>query len=439
MPCAQVCGNTPARGRCRSASHVATCTAPEARVRGPILALAAPRVVHSLRSAPHMTAKLLQVAGIVAVLALVAGSFAALAVVKQRVHVTVADEEAAARRGPDPVELLRADVGELRGDVAGLSEGLGTQLQALHDALDGAAREREASLEASVAQLQRELQVLRTQLEQSETHSAAWRNAVGESLARMSRELNELTAAVRDSARIEAPAAVAIEPPPAPEVAPVAVAPAEPEPALEAPAAPEAPKKTFLSFKLPSQSLRFDQPQRFSVIPSLSRVGFDAKSTLHDFSGVTQKIEGELIVNLSAPGVGSQGSLRVEATSLDTGLADRDAQMRSVLDVAKFAQITFEWTAFDVAASDAAALTVSGTARGKLTIKGKARDVAMPVRVSVDASKRLTIDGEMRIKLSDFGVAPPSKLGVISVDDEIKLWIALRARSLGPVEAAPRD
>src|SRR5205085_5798329 len=101
----------------------------------------------------------------------------------------------------------------------------------------------------------------------------------------------------------------------------------------------------------------------------------------------------------------------------------------------KFPELRFDWTAFEPTNVDEKAQKVAGVARGKLSIHGVARDVSMPVAVTVDASRRLAIDGQAKIKLSDFGLAPPSKLGVIQVDDEAVLWIALRARTLGP--AAP--
>jgi hypothetical protein len=41
--------------------------------------------------------------------------------------------------------------------------------------------------------------------------------------------------------------------------------------------------------------------------------------------------------------------------------------------------------------------------------------------------------------MSDFGVTPPSQLGVINVEDEVKIWIALRARSLGAVQTEASD
>jgi polyisoprenoid-binding protein YceI len=310
-----------------------------------------------------MSSKLLQGIGVLAIVGLAAGSIAALVVVKERIHVTLAAEEAASKRGPDPIELLRADVGTLGGDVAALNR----------------------NLETAVAELRRSLDALQTRL-----------------------------AALQPAAKQDGAAAPA------------------PTPAQPAPASP--PKKSFLAFDLPSSAFTFDRRQRFAIVPSLSRVGFDAKSTLHDFSGVSSSVEGTFNVDLSRPGEKPSGRITVEAASLDTGLADRDVDMRKTLAVEQFQTLTFEWNGFVATGVDARAMTVAGTASGKLTIRGRSRDVSLPVKVSVDASRRVAIEGELAIKLGDFEVVPPSQLGVIKVADEMKLWIALRARLLGPAK-----
>jgi polyisoprenoid-binding protein YceI len=206
-----------------------------------------------------------------------------------------------------------------------------------------------------------------------------------------------------------------------------------PEPAA-APAEPA--KKGFLSFKVPEKGFRFEGRQKLGIVASLSRVGFDAKSTLHDFSGVTQKVEGELIVDLAQPGASPSGKLEVDASSLDTGLADRDEGMRDLLKTKEHGKLVFEWTGFEPDKVDVAGQKVTGKARGNLTLRGKSREVTMPVTVTVDASKRVGIEGELTILLTDFGIEPPSQLGMISVEDKLKLWISLRARTLGPVEVA---
>ncbi len=378
-----------------------------------------------------MVSKWLQVVGVLAILGLVGGSIVALGIVKERIHVTIAAEEDAAKRGPDPIELLRADVGVISGDLAALSKGIGDGMQSLHDSLDSAASEREAALATRVVALETKLDAMKSAAARDREMLQSAIAALGESVAEA-----RLEAASAQERTVEAAPLVVLEkmpeiatPPPEVEVAPeVAPAPVAPTPA----AIP--PKKGFLGFRLPSGAFAFDQRQRFAILPSLSRVGFDAKSTLHDFSGVTTKVDGKFSVNLAKAGEKPLGTITVETKSLDTGLVDRDVDMKKYLGAEQFAALTFEWSGFTATAVDAKAMTVAGNATGKLTIRGKSHDVSMPVKVSVDASKRVAIDGELSIKMSDYDVAPPSQLGLIKVEDEVKMWVALRARLVGPAK-----
>jgi polyisoprenoid-binding protein YceI len=64
-----------------------------------------------------------------------------------------------------------------------------------------------------------------------------------------------------------------------------------------------------------------------------------------------------------------------------------------------------------------------------MTIRGQSRPFAMPVAVEVDAQKRVVVTGQAPLKLSDYGVPVPSQLGLINMQDEVVVWIALRARA----------
>jgi polyisoprenoid-binding protein YceI len=382
-----------------------------------------------------MASKLLQWIGVLAVLALVAGSLVALAVVGQRTHVTVQEDEGAAR-GPDPLELLRADVTQLSADLAALTEGVGGQLQALHDSLAENERARGEAEAAEIAALRREMHELQARLERAVRDEGAARARLDRALTAIGSRLDALAAG---------PSSVpAVEVPPL-EIAAEDAAPAEvePEPAppgpIPEPAPKEAPSKGFLTFKLPSQTFAFDKRQRWSILPSLSRVGFDARSTLHAFSGSTQEVEGELVANLARPEDGCSGKVTVDAASLDSGEAARDEDMRAALDVRGHPELTFEWTGFRTDSSDAAAMKTTGTALGKLTIHGTTKELEMPVRLSVDSSRRVAVEGEVEIQMSAYGVAPPRKLGVLTVEDTVEIWIALRARSLGDAAASAGD
>jgi polyisoprenoid-binding protein YceI len=333
-----------------------------------------------------MASRFLRAFGLFALLALFGASIALLVLVKGRVRVTVAPDESEAGRAPPPWASTQEEIAAVRADLRAFAAALGPQLEELAASLDAAAVERERALRAELAGARADVAALRG-------------------------ELAQLAAAV------EAPAPALAEEPPAP---------AAPPPAPR--------KKGFLRFELPSDAFAFDRRQRLALLPSLSRVGFDAKSTLHDFSGATSKVEGELTVNLAAPVRDVAGLVVVDAAALSTDLEARDEKMREHLATASHPQLSFEWTAFRAESIDAERQLVRGAAKGTLSIRGVAREVEMPVAVSVDASKRVVIEGALPIKLSDFAIPIPSQLGVIGMEDPLTIWIALRARAIGAAE-----
>ena len=203
-------------------------------------------------------------------------------------------------------------------------------------------------------------------------------------------EVPAATDTVQDAAEAEpAPEPVVEAPPPAVEEAP-------PEPAT---------RRSFLSFRLPSDDFRLDERRRWAVVPSLSRVGFDAKSTLHDFTGVTSDVEGELEVDLSRPTEGLGGEIRARVATLTTGLEDRDEEMLETLSAEAHPTIRYELTGFRSDADEG-----SGTALGDMTIRGVTRPLEVPLRWGLDDANRLLVEGEAPLRLPDWRVPVPKPL-----------------------------
>jgi polyisoprenoid-binding protein YceI len=413
--------------RCRSTNSLA-----DAAGRAPCAALQH-SVVRVLPSRADVSRRFLQAFGFLALLALAAGSLAALIAaliaVKRRVNVTIAAEDSALR-GPDPVALLAEDVATLQADVSALGQALADGLRAVHDGLDEAAARRDVAVRVQLDALRQGLDALRASSVGADQRALAIHSSLERLEARLAASAPADVVDLDTASGTQTPLELQVEPSdPVPE--PGADAAPAPDPAAtEAP--PKPATKSFLAFQLPSQAFAFDRAQRLEVVPSLSRVGFDAKSTLHDFSGATTSVKGELQACLARPSELCRGSVVVEAAALDTGEAARDEEMRKHLEATDQPQIRFEWTAFEPEVVDAQAMTLRGTARGRMSVRGVERDFAMPVRVSVDKSRRVAIDGEASLDLEDFGVPVPSKLGVISMQSEVKVWIALRLRAVGP-------
>ncbi len=372
-------------------------------------------------------AKVLSSIGVVALLAVGAVGIGGLVLVKDRVRIVITDDVDPV----DPTALLRDDVHALRQDVAALSQALGDNLSQLVQALAEPAAQRHAELRgelAGLSELRRNAETTAARLAAIEARLVLLSTVAV--TARSAPVPEPAPAPLVASTTSTAPTAPAAEPVPAELPVTPTVPAADTGAATPPPAA--APKPTFLSFQLPSRTFAFDREQQFEVVAELSRVGFDAKSTLHDFSGVTSKIHGELRANLADPMGAWSGAVRCTAATLVTGVDGRDAAMREHLDTDHHAEIVFAIERFAPAADgiDAAKQTVRGEVVGRMTIRGVEQPLRMPVTVSVDDSRRLVIEGEQQLRLPDYGVPVPSQLGVINMQDTVRIWIALRARKV---------
>ncbi|MEY4675152.1 MAG: hypothetical protein RL148_2936 [Planctomycetota bacterium] len=416
----------PVAGRPRSCSRVAVWACAEAW--------------HAPCSMCTMVRKVLSVVGGLAVLGLVAGSAGALMVVKDRISIVVQDEQPAG--APDADAMLRDELGVLQQKVGALEQSLASNFERLGTALDEAdAKRHEELLENDTRDEQGRaalLAELRTQASRIGELSAA----VGRMEQGVEARIAQLAANQQNAAQQPPvpPAAVptepkqvepvAVEPVPEPKQ-PEAATPPTPEPMAQA--AGEKPKrKGFLSFSIPDSRFRFDTAQTFTLVPDLCRVGFDAKSTLHDFTGTTQKVSGEFRADLDDPKGGWSGKVLCVASTLVTGVEGRDSNMWEHLGTEKHPNIEFTIDRFEPGRVDVAKEEVDGTIHGQMSIHGRSRDVKMPVTIRLDSSKRVQVEGQMPLKLTDYDIEVPSQLGgTIKMEDEVKVWIALRARGDG--------
>ncbi|MBL8749974.1 MAG: YceI family protein [Planctomycetes bacterium] len=366
-----------------------------------------------------MVQKLLQWAGALFVVGLLGASVFALTIVKDRIRVVVAADEAGA--GPDPMALLRDDLQTVSRTVDELRMALGGNFERLGAALE----ERAEARHADVQGIARDVTSVRD-------GSAAVQHQLASILARI--EALEVRVQARGTGVAAAPVAAA-EPPAAPVEKPVekpvdppAQRPAEQTP--EKPAEKPAAKTGFLSFSVPTVAFRFDERQDYVLAPDLCRVGFDAKSTLHDFTGATSKVTGRFAADMDDPAGAWTGEVVCDATTLVTGVEGRDTNMYEHLDTKAHPKITFTITRFVPAEGgvDVGKQTARGEILGTMSIRGVQRELKMPVAIEVDASKRLVVKGQTPLKLSDYQVPVPSQLGLINMQDEVVVWVALLAR-----------
>jgi len=127
----------------------------------------------------------------------------------------------------------------------------------------------------------------------------------------------------------------------------------------------------------------------------------------------------------------TKSSVRVtiKTASIDTGNADRDAHLRSpdFFDAAKYPEITFASTRIEKRGDDYVCI-------GTLTIRGVAREVAIPFRIlgvvkDQRGNTRLGVEAGLTINRLDYGVSWSRALegGGLVVGNDVKIELNVQA------------
>lgn len=155
--------------------------------------------------------------------------------------------------------------------------------------------------------------------------------------------------------------------------------------------------------------------------------------------GRTNGVTGTITVNPApnAEVAGQQtpvvGELFVDAGAFRSGIGKRDASVRNLLEFDKYPRIRFTISSVEPhnnlkPDSLSGAYVVSGT----LEMRGMTKEVSFPVEISPKWGG-LAIDGNFSIKLTDFGVTPPSlAIFVGQASDEVALNVHLIAEGIKP-------
>ena len=168
----------------------------------------------------------------------------------------------------------------------------------------------------------------------------------------------------------------------------------------------------------------------YRLDPAHSRIGFVARHAMvTKVRGSFSEVDGAGYLDAVDP-ANSSLQVTIEAHSIDTRNADRDAHLRSndFLAMDEYPQITFVSTAFDQASPDVLAVT------GDLTLRGVTRSVAFELELTGPAvdpfgSQRIGLEGQVVINRKDWGVNWNAALeaGGVLVSEKITLEFEISA------------
>jgi len=168
-------------------------------------------------------------------------------------------------------------------------------------------------------------------------------------------------------------------------------------------------------------------PVGFRIVPAQSRIGFDAKSTLHDFKGTTNQVFGAFRLDWDRLGE-TQVAVRVAADQLATGNASRDEEMKKKrLETARFPAIRFEARRMEVRESDPKAGTAKAAIRGTLFIHGVQKEVAVEASLAPLEGGAVRVRGTAPLDIRDFGITPPRVMLFVKMDPKVIVTFDLRA------------
>ncbi len=163
-------------------------------------------------------------------------------------------------------------------------------------------------------------------------------------------------------------------------------------------------------------------------------IRFGGKSTLHDFSGTVGCRPFDVVATVAG---GKVVIPRLEAFVLvgemNTGNASRDRRMREMFESAAYPRIRAVLSGLDPAALRKT-LTASPGAREPLEATLTIRNVSRKIRAEAgnlrEEGGRITLDVEFPVSLKDFGLEPPSVLGIIRVKDTVTVAARVTLRDV---------
>ncbi|MFJ9418398.1 MULTISPECIES: YceI family protein [unclassified Streptomyces] len=168
----------------------------------------------------------------------------------------------------------------------------------------------------------------------------------------------------------------------------------------------------------------------YTIDPAHSSIGFTVRHAMvTNVRGTFGEHEGVLRLNGSDP-ARSTATLDIKTAGIDTGIADRDAHLRSAdfFDAEAFPLMSFRSTAAEQLSGDRFRIT------GDLTIK----DVTKPVAIDLDfhgsatdvyGAERVGFEGRAEISRSEWGLTWNAALetGGVMVSDKVKLTFDISA------------
>ena len=170
-----------------------------------------------------------------------------------------------------------------------------------------------------------------------------------------------------------------------------------------------------------------DQPRAVNYASSKFAFKYTVEKKI-SIDGEFRNFNAQVLLDEKKP---ESGSVRIDIdlTSIDTGSAENDTEVKRPrwFDIASYPRASFVSSRIQRTAES------RFEASGKLTIKGKSRDLVVPFTVTPTAGGGLSTQGRFVIKRLEFGVGDGPWSDITQVSDEVEVRFTI---VLGPQPAA---
>ncbi len=144
-------------------------------------------------------------------------------------------------------------------------------------------------------------------------------------------------------------------------------------------------------------------------------------STLHDWSVESTSAVGEID---STNPAAIRGYLQLAANSLANKSSGLNSRMYAALKTEAYPQIKFEATGVDRPAGPVEpGVAQTWSVRGRLILSGGTRELTLVTRATLQPDGRLLLETETPLKMTDFGIKPPTFMGMVRTGDAVTVKI----------------
>ena len=163
------------------------------------------------------------------------------------------------------------------------------------------------------------------------------------------------------------------------------------------------------------------------LLPQQSEVAFGIRQMGVPVEGRFRRFDAQVALDSKKPEAGKV-SITIDTASASFGVADVDDELPKPIwfGTAKFPQATFQSTA--IKAIGSGRLDVAG----KLTVKGSARDVVVPVTLA-QAGGTTTASGSFTIRRLDFKIGEGEWADTSMVANDVQVRFKLAFSGVGPL------